>query len=285
MAPAETAAQGVRVAPADCRKAVRSTSRVSRRPPSTSRHSRSVPSRRAYSWGTQSIGGAGGDGGQGGDGGDGGLSTGGDIVSFGNLSITSSTFLFGQALGGAGGSGVTGGDGGAGQGGSLYLFDTAYGFPPLAFTATVTGSTVIGAVAEGGAGGSGGPSGTGGAGGLAQGGGIAVSLQGNGTFQVTVSQSDLSANAAIGGDGGSGSVGGDGGDAEGGGLFVDPYSTVALDDDVIIGNVADGGSGATNGTGSGGGVYLSTTGSTRKNTTIAGNWASSGDNDVYGSFD
>ncbi len=192
--------------------------------------------------GNESIGGAGGNGGQGGDGGDGGLSTGGDIVSFGNLSITSSTFLFGRALGGAGGSGVTGGDGGAGQGGSLYLLDTAYGFPPLAFTVTVTGSTVIGAVAEGGPGGSGGPSGTGGAGGLAQGGGIAVSLEGNGTFQVTVSESDLSANAAIGGDGGSGSVGGDGGDAEGGGLFVDPYSTVALDDDAIIGNLADGGS-------------------------------------------
>jgi hypothetical protein len=235
--------------------------------------------------GNASIGGKGGDGGQGGDSGDGGSSTGGDIVSFGNLSITSSTFLLGRAQGGAGGSGVTGGDGGAGQGGSLYLIDTAYGFPPLAFTDTVTGSTVIGAVAEGGPGGSGGPSGTGGAGGLAQGGGIAVSLEGNGTFQVTVSESAFSANAAIGGDGGSGSVGGDGGDAEGGGLFVDPYSTVALDDDVIIGNVAEGGSGATNGTGSGGGVYLSTTGSTRKNTTIAGNWASSGDNDVYGSFD
>ena len=213
------------------------------------------------------------------------MSTGGDIVSLGNLSITSSAFFFGQALGGAGGSGIAGGVGGAGQGGSLDLIDSAYGFPPLAFTCTVTGTSVIGAVAEGGPGGSGGPNGSGGAGGLAQGGGISVSQQGNGTFQVTISQSDLSANAAVGGSGGSGSVGGTGGDAEGGGLFVDPTSMVALDDDAILGNLADGGSGATDGTGSGGGVYLSGTGSTRKDTTIAGNSASTSNNDVYGSFD
>ncbi len=67
-------------------------------------------------------------------------------------------------------------------------------------------------------------------------------------------------------------------------LFVDPYSTVALDTDAIVGNLADGGSGATNGTGIGGGVYLSGTGSTRKNTAIVGNSASTSNNDVYGTF-
>lgn len=65
---------------------------------------------------------------------------------------------------------------------------------------------------------------------------------------------------------------------------MDPDSTVALNGDVIIGNLADGGSGAMGGSGLGGGVYLSGTGSTRKNTTIAGNSASTSNNDVYGTF-
>ncbi len=237
--------------------------------------------------GNESVGGAGGNGSQSGDGGDGGISFAGDIVCFGYLSITSSSFLFGQALGGAGGSGATGGAGGSAQGGSLQLLDGLYNpGNPLAVTDSVTDSTVVGAVAEGGSGGSGGPSGTGGSGGLAQGGGIAVGYAENvsGTFQVTVSGTILTGNAALGGAGGTGTVGGDGGDAQGGGLFVDPYSTVVLDSDAIFGNLADGGSGATNGTGIGGGVYLSGTGSTRKNTTIAGNSASTSNNDVYGTF-
>ena len=157
--------------------------------------------------------------------------------------------------------------------------------PTFEATCTVTGSSVSGALALGGSGGSGGASGAGGAGGLAQGGGIAVAFRTlPSSFLVRVSASTLSGDSAIGGAGGSGGARGDGGDGQGGGLFVDPDSTVALADDAIIGNLADGGSGATNGTGLGGGVYLSSTGSTRKNTAIAGNAAATGNNDLYGTF-
>ena len=68
--------------------------------------------------GNESKGGAGGSGGQGGVGGAGGQSYGGDVVSYGQVSITSSVFRFGVAKGGAGGAGVTEGAGGSAQGGS-----------------------------------------------------------------------------------------------------------------------------------------------------------------------
>ncbi len=235
--------------------------------------------------GNVAIGGAGGIGIQGGHGGAGGAGEGGDVESSGgDISITSSVFLAGKAIGGAGGAGADGGAGGAAQGGSLDLIDSLFNpSAPLSVVDSVSGSTVVGTRARGGLGGEGASSGTGGPGGLAQGGGIAVTSESfaYGNFLATVSASTLFGNAAI---GGSGVVAGDGGDAEGGGLFVGPDSTVALDDDAILGNLADGGSGAVDGNGSGGGIYLSGTGSTRKGTTIAGNWASSGDDDVYGTF-
>ena len=61
----------------------------------------------------------------------------------------------------------------------------------------------------------------------------------------------------------------------------------------ITNNAADGGLGGSatmggtvgdNGQGIGGGVYLAGTGSTKKNTTISGNFASASDNNVYGTF-
>ena len=58
-------------------------------------------------------------------------------------------------------------------------------------------------------------------------------------------------------------------------------------DSTVTGNRADGGSGTTvgsNGSGLGGGVYLAGTGSTRKNTVIVGNHASTSGDDVYGAF-
>ena len=127
--------------------------------------------------GNESVGGAGGSGGQGGVFGAGGQSYGGNVVSYGQVSITSSVFLFGVAKGGAGGAGVTGGAGGSAQGGSLDRNDGFAVVPPT-FEAicTVTCSTVSGALARGGSGGSGGASCAAGAGGLAQGGGIAVPL-------------------------------------------------------------------------------------------------------------
>ena len=68
---------------------------------------------------------------------------------------------------------------------------------------------------------------------------------------------------------------------------------IALSGALITGNQADGGSAGAggpggssgdSGSGLGGGVYLAGIGSTKKNTVIAGNSASTGDNNVYGTF-
>jgi hypothetical protein len=242
--------------------------------------------------GDETRGGAGGSGGQGAAGGAGGLAQGGDLAMFGFVTITSSSFTGSLASGGAGGNGGrdgNGGDGGSAQGGSLDLVNLLSSRNNIIdVTDSVTNTTVLGATASGGNGGSGA---AGGNGGLAQGGGIAADVQSStGTLTVTISGSVVAGNDALGGNGGNGGTGGNGGNAEGGGIFVDASSIIALSGCLITGNQADGGLGGVGGdsgdrgTGVGGGVYLTGVGSTKKNTIIAGNSASTSNNDVYGTF-
>jgi hypothetical protein len=134
----------------------------------------------------------------------------------------------------------------------------------------------------------------GGVGGTAQGGGVAlISQLYGGSLSASITSSVITGDSAHGGTGGFGADGGDGGDALGGGLYVDPASIVSLQLAAITNNAADGGLGGSaisggtvgdNGQGIGGGVYLAGTGSTKKNTTISGNSASTSGNNVYGTF-
>ncbi len=65
-----------------------------------------------------------------------------------------------------------------------------------------------------------------------------------------------------------------------------PGGTLALSNSLVIGNLAQGGdagSGGTAGQGKGGGLYLATGSTTTLNKTIvAGNRASTSNNDIYG---
>ena len=180
---------------------------------------------------------------------------GGDIVCFGYLSITSSSFLFTKALGGAGGSGGHGEAQSSSAKAATCNCSMACMTRPIRFfavTDSVTDSTVFGTVAEGGSGGWASPSGAGGSSGCARevGSLSATRIMFPARSRSQVSGTILAGNAAIGGAGGSGTVEKQtDGDAEGGeGIFVDPYSTVVLDGDAIIGNVADGGSAPPDGT-------------------------------------
>jgi hypothetical protein len=173
-------------------------------------------------------------------------------------SVTDSVLVGNQAIGGDGPNGGTGQGGGITneRGGIL----------------TVTDSELIGNLAIGGAGGSAG------AGGVGRGGGIA-NLDNS---SLTVIQSSLTGNQAQGGDGHNG------GDGLGGGLYVGG-GTAAITQSTITGNEAlggGGGDGGSDGQGVGGGAYIAT-GSTvciDLATIIAGNDASTSDDDVFGVF-
>lgn len=94
----------------------------------------------------------------------------------------------------------------------------------------------------------------------------------------------LSANEAIGGD-----STGLGGDGPNGGLFTDAAATLTVTDGAIIGNRADGGSGApgsSDGTGPGGGLYIVPSGIACIDpaTVIGEDTASTKDNEVFGLF-
>ncbi len=163
---------------------------------------------------------------------------------------------------------------------------------------TVTNATFLGNIAQGGAGGPGSGSGVGGTGGNGAGGGVyndAFSMLG-------LSNGLLSLNAAeggAGGSGGSGGAGGDGGDGLGGAIYNSgpvsapagplPSATLALTDALIIGNLAqgsdagDGDPDGSSGQGIGGGIYLASGGTaTLKKTVVAGNHASTSEDNIYG---
>ncbi len=158
----------------------------------------------------------------------------------------------------------------------------------------------MGNLAQGGEGGSGEGSGTDGTGGIGAGGAVY-----NDAFStLDLSSSLLSLNTALGGAGGPGGssgAGGDGGDGLGGAIYNAgptsgpagslPAAALALFDTLIMGNLAQGGDAGTgdsdgsSGQGVGGGLYLSSSGTaTLKKTVVAGNHASTSNDNIYGSY-
>ena len=221
-------------------------------------------------------------------GGAGGQATGGGVALQSGITsaISGTTVSNNQAIGGNGGTGgpsIAGGAGGAGIGGGI----------ASAGTTTITNGTISANLAQGGNGGNSGTGGTGGNGGNGLGGGVAVTAG-----QVTFQGGTASSNTARGGNGGSvglKGVGGNGGNGFGGGIYVANNALLALIDAAIggflAGNSAIGGSAGsggffgtngTNGQGVGGGLYLTSAGSTKHNTTVSFNFASTSDNDIHG---
>ena len=197
---------------------------------------------------------------------------GGGILSRGgSLSISSSTVAGNTATGVLGLNFPSGLIAGYGIGGGIALGDFG--------TATVTNTAFLGNLAQGAAGASGL------IGGEATGGAIAVGRFNNGDdgASLTMSGCLLIGNVAQGGAGGSGA---DGGNASGGGIFVAVDSSATLDQTVVSMNLALGGlagAGGSDGDGSGGGLYISTGGVvTLKKTTVALNFASTSNDNIYG---
>jgi hypothetical protein len=89
-------------------------------------------------------------------------------------------------------------------------------------------------------------------------------------------------NAAVGGDGS-----GTGGDGQGGGLFIDAGTTATIRASLIVGNQADGGASAPEGSagqGVGGGVYTLGTFDLDAASIIFGNLASTSNDNVFGTI-
>ena len=107
----------------------------------------------------------------------------------------------------------------------------------------------------------------------------------DGLNSLTMSGCLLIGNVAQGGAGGSGA---DGGNASGGGIFVAMDSSATLDQTVVsmnlaLGGLAGAGGSNSNGDGIGGGLYISTGGVvTLKKTTVALNFASTSNDNIYG---
>jgi hypothetical protein len=201
-----------------------------------------------------------------------GTAEGGGILSNGgSLSISSSTLAGNTATGVLAANYPSGLIAGYGIGGGIALGD--YG------TATVTNTAFLGNLAQGAAGASGL------IGGEASGGAIAVGEfnTGDDGASLTMSGCLLIGNVAQGGAGGSGA---DGGNASGGGIFVAVDSSATLDQTVVSMNLALGGlagAGGSDGDGIGGGLYISTGGVvTLKKTTVALNFASTSNDNIYG---
>ncbi len=218
--------------------------------------------------GNQAIGGAGG------AGGGGGLAFGGGLDAHAGTALTLSHSLFhdNAAVGGAGGSA---GAGGAGAGGGISV--------EIFATATITGVVLTSNQAIGGAGGAGANGGSGYGGGIAVGG--RTIYDGPDGSSVALSYSVINDNQALGGAGG---TGGNGGGGFGGGGFVGATEgsvtpSLVVSDSTINANRADGGAGTgggSTGPGVGGGVY-SLGDFTATDTVIAGNHASTSNDDVF----
>ena len=219
--------------------------------------------------------------------GPGGPAAGGGIAAeiFSVTTLDNVTFTANQALGGSGGSSSPGypGTGGSGFGGGFYN-----GVDSMA---TVSHAQFLVNLAAGGAGGSGVAGGVGAGGAMANGGGAGafeVNILGLGTdtSSLSVDHSQLLLNVALGGAGGAGANGGDG---LGGGCHVLGTTTAAIDSTQITANLALGGlPGASGGSGEGigGGLYIDTGASVvlAKSTTVAGNFALTGADDIFGVF-
>ena len=186
----------------------------------------------------------------------GGFGEGGGLDIIAPLTLTDISAIGNSAVGGNGGpagtaAGSQGGAGGVARGGGVAIDGTA----------TISGGQYSNDVVRGGDS----PAGVAGA---ALGGGIYCSSTSN---SETINGVTVSSNLVLGGQGLSG------GNGEGGGIWV--AGIVALDDDTIITNQANGGAA---GQGLGGGVYLATkTMSTVSKTTNKGNLASTAGNGAY----
>lgn len=170
--------------------------------------------------------------------------------------ITGSTFLDNHARGGTGGAAATGpgGAGGNASGGAL---------SQIGCDVTVRQSTFLLNTAVGEAGGAGSATGAGGAGGFGRGGAICSNYSAAAPTLATnlmLDDSTLSFNQAVGGAGGAAGrfgVAGAGGDGGGGGyvnIGSTSPTTATVAHTTISFNLARGGSGATQGPGTGGGI-------------------------------
>jgi hypothetical protein len=210
------------------------------------------------------IGGAGGSGATGGAGVGGAIDLGLDST----LTVTDSTFVGNQAVGGAGGAGASGGL--AAGGGIEVGSGVLYGMVPDTSALTLQDDTLIANSAQGG---QGGLSSTGGNG---EGGGLVV-LAGT----ATVSTTGFTGNVAAGGLGG---LGGNGGAGLGGGAFVNLDAHLSLAACQVTQNLALGAAGSgggSSGQGIGGGVYNLGTFDFDSFTVIAGNFASTSNDDLF----
>jgi hypothetical protein len=237
----------------------------------------------------QALGGTGGTGDPGNAGGAGGAAAGGALANQSDgvaMTTTMSGCSFAQnealgGLGGNGGSGANGGTGGNAQGGAAFNVLVNSGSTAVTISLTVNSSALVGNQAVGGAGGAAGAGGLGGSGGNGQGGGFFDSISGPGQALLTIDVCAATANAA---DGGAGASGGNGGNGDGGGLFIDANATATVLTSVIAGNLAEGGAGSTAGQGVGGGVYNLGTFYLDSASIIAGNHASTSNDNVYGTI-
>lgn len=234
----------------------------------------------------QAIGGDGGNGGDG-KGGNGGMAIGGGLeFNGGTMKVLDSTLDGNRALGGAGGPGATPGHGGNALGGgianankSLHVAVLEVSGSLLKNNQAVGGSGIVGHadeqcpsflddVAP--------------CAGLAQGGAIFSGRRWMpGSTVTTITNTTIINNQAIGADGTD-----HGGDAQGAGIYTDSESTLTLLGSTVKKNRALAGSGATPGTGVGGGIYIATGGTVCADafTIITGNFASTSEDDVFGSL-
>jgi hypothetical protein len=195
---------------------------------------------------------------------------GGIHISGGTALVSDCTFEHNAAIAGAGGAAQNGGlaVGGGGDASNL--------FAPRLLSATFSNCTFNHNLALGG------PGGPGGNGGDAWGGGLAVLLGGT----LTLKSSTVDHNRAVGGEG---EEGGNGGNGLGGGIYEDAHSTLTLRGDAVERNHADDGAagiGGSDGQGVGGGAYIMPGGVACADalTIIAGNHASTSDDDVFGTL-
>jgi hypothetical protein len=202
-------------------------------------------------------------GGEGGAGGPGGVAFGGGLeVARGcALTLSDSTFSHNAVIGGAGGSGAAGGNA---VGGGVGV--------DRGSTATITNITVSYNQALGGAGGAGANGGNAWAGGLVVGGFSTFGI--SDSSSASLNGSTLSNNLAIGG------AGGAGGNGSGGGVFVGTGAALTVTGSTTTKNHANGGAGGVGGQGVGGGVYNLGTFTFDVTTVIAGNHASTSNDNI-----
>jgi hypothetical protein len=178
---------------------------------------------------------------RGGEGESGGIAEGGGVWSSGGATLSAVTFVEDLAVadGGKGPSPSVLQTGGTAKGGGAFI--TAGSGPTVSLTDTAVSGSWASA-----------PGGFGGAGGIAQGGGLAVVLNGPSAPPLSVSSLTASGNFASAGGGGLGA----GGIGQGGGIFAIVKAASSIVNATVVANQASG-EGEPKGDGEGGGVWSS----------------------------